>query len=143
MTDEKSPPREIPPATGVLAAVEGAAPRATAQYEVSVYTGDVPGAGTDGAVWVWFDGTLGRSGWIYLDNRADNFERNQRDRFEFELEDVGQTYACWVYFIPSGIGSDWFLSDIGVFKIAPDTWGITFNYMDWITNRGMYALDRG
>jgi hypothetical protein len=128
-------PTEAPPSTGFKPAAphEGAVKASSVNYQVAVYTGDVPGAGTDGDVWVWFDGTLGRSGWRYLDNADDNFERNRTDYFYLTLPDVGTITAAWIYFRPSGLYADWFLSTVTIN-------GKTFSYYNWISNEGTYKL---
>jgi PLAT/LH2 domain len=139
-TDQQAPARPMDPQVqpltrGYPEMHENGASLAPTNYLVSVYTGDVPGAGTDGDVWVWFDGTAGRSGppWRYIDNGNDNFERNVTDYFTLTLPNIGTPIACWVYFRPSGSAPDWYLSTITVNDKV-------FSYYTWITQEGMYRL---
>src|SRR5215218_4673314 len=79
-------------------------------YQIAVFTGDINDAGTDGDVWIWLDGTQGRSQWRYLDNAEDNFERNKTDYFYLTLPDLGRLTAAWIYFRPQGNKAGWFLN---------------------------------
>ena len=51
-------------------------------YEVTVYTGDVRGAGTNANVFVVMYGENGKSDRFDLRNKSDNFERAQVDKFK-------------------------------------------------------------
>ena len=128
-------PTEEPPTSGFRAAEElQASARAATQYQVAVHTGNVPYAGTDGDVWLWFDGTRGRSGWLYLDNHEDNFETNKTDYFYFTLADFGPLVAAWVYFRPLGSNAAWFLNTVTVN-------GRTFSCYQWLNRTGMVSLN--
>jgi hypothetical protein len=143
-TEKPSPPEEEPLTSGFRTeGMEGAAAAAaeaavTYQFTVytsfAVYTSNIPYAGTDGDVWVWVDGTGGRSGWLYLDNFEDNFETNKTDYFYFSLPDLGYLSAAWVYFRPLGFNSAWHLATVSVN-------GRTFTYNQWIVAEGMYRLN--
>ncbi len=111
-------------ADSTLAAAE------TVVYQVAVYTGDIPGASTDGDVWIWVDGTLGRSGWRFLDNAVDNFERGSTDYFYLNLPNLGVLSAAWIYFRP---GTAWFLNTVVVN-------GTTFSYYNWLETEGFVRL---
>ena len=131
---EPPAPTEEPRTTGHREAVgAGAATKAATVYQIAVYTGDVPNAGTDADVWLWVDGTMGRSGWRYLDNADDNFERGKTDYFYLNLPDLGFLTAAWVYFRRSGSAPGWFLNTVVVN-------GKTFSYYNWIETNGMYRL---
>lgn len=106
---------------------------ATVVYQVAVYTGDIPYAGTDGDVWLWVDGTAGRSGWRFLDTAKDNFERGSTDYFYLNLPDLGALSAAWIYFRPQGGNAAWFLNTVVVN-------GKTFSYYNWLNNEGMVRL---
>jgi len=109
--------------------------KSVATYQVAIYTGTPPGAGTDGNVWVWFDGVAGRSGWLYCDNSADNFENGHTDYFYFNLPNLGALTAAWVYFDPLGGGSSaWFLANVVIN-------GTYFTCNKWLTTKGMTRLD--
>src|ERR671926_513959 len=113
---EQPGPTKEPRTTGHRGQVTTDAAQAAAAtvYQVAVFTGDIPGAGTDGDVWLWVDGTAGRSGWRFLDNAADNFERGQTDYFYLDLPDLGALTAAWIYFRPSGSTPEWFLNTVVV-----------------------------
>lgn len=138
---EPAPPTEEPLTSGhqgsvatlELSSSGAAATESAVVYQVAVYTGDVPFAGTDGDVWIWFDGTLGRSGWRYLDNADDNFERNKTDYFYLNLPNLGTLTAAWIYFRPLGANSGWFLSTVVIN-------GKTFSYYNWLERTGMVRL---
>jgi hypothetical protein len=44
-------------------------------YEITVFTGDKPGAGTDAKVFIQMYGLNGKTEEIFLRNKSDNFER--------------------------------------------------------------------
>jgi hypothetical protein len=44
------------------------------QYKITVYTGNVRGAGTDANVFIQIYGNLGDTGAVTLDNKENNFE---------------------------------------------------------------------
>jgi hypothetical protein len=130
---QKVAPEVTPFTSGFEAGAQSAdaAALGAVQYQMAVRTGDVPGAGTDGDVWLWVDGSSGqRTGWLYLDNGEDNFERNKTDYFYFELADLGTSVAAWIYFRPLGGSSEWFLSTVSVN-------GHVFTFHQWLVNEGM------
>lgn len=51
-------------------------------HEVTVYTGDVRGAGTNANVFLVMYGENGKSDQFDLRNKSDNFERGQADKFK-------------------------------------------------------------
>jgi hypothetical protein len=131
-SEQPDPPEKVPLTTGFrsLDAVNDAA----IAYQVTVYTGDVPDAGTDADVWLWVDGTAGRSGWLFLDNDEDNFEQHKTDYFHFLMRDLGILTSAWVYFKPIGEKAGWFLSTVSVN-------GKPFSYYNWIENEGIVRLN--
>jgi len=131
-TDRPATPEAVPFTSGFKAATT--TEEAAVQYQVVVYTGNVPYAGTDGDIWLWVDGTWGRSGWLYLDNPEDNFEQNKTDYFYFTLADLGAVTSAWIYFRPVGFNSAWFLSTVTVN-------GRTFSYYNWLVSEGMVTLN--
>jgi hypothetical protein len=131
-TQQPPAPEAVPFTSGFQAAAD--VEEAAVQYQVVVYTGNVPYAGTDGDVWLWVDGTRGRSGWLYVDNAEDNFEQNKTDYFYFTLADLGALTSAWIYFRPLGSNSAWFLSTVTVN-------GRTFSYYQWLVSKGMVTLN--
>lgn len=64
----------------------------TTTYNLSVYTSDVKGAGTDAHVFVKLYGANGDSGDVPLlksSTNRDKFERNRVDKFEVPAVDLG------------------------------------------------------
>lgn len=51
-------------------------------YEITVWTGDVRGAGTDANVFIQMYGESGKSEEYKLRNKTDNFEQGQMDKFK-------------------------------------------------------------
>jgi hypothetical protein len=51
-------------------------------YEVTIWTSDRRGAGTDANVFVQMYGTDGKTDEIVLNNRSDNFERGMKEKFK-------------------------------------------------------------
>jgi hypothetical protein len=125
-TKQPTPPLDEPLRSGFRPSVEPQeAVAATTVYQVAVYTGDVPNAGTDSVVWLWVDGTRGSSErWLYLDNANNNFERNRTDYFYFNLPDLGTLTAAWINFANSGLSTAWYLSTVTIN-------GRTFSYYNW------------
>ena len=107
------------------------------QYQIAVHTGTVPGAGTDGDVWLWLRGTYGDSGWLYLDNSDDNFENNDTDYFNYTLADLGTITDAFVYFRPGGFGPDWYLDTVSVSGAGAT---VTFPANRWFSSEGMTHL---
>jgi hypothetical protein len=109
-------------------------------YQVAVHTADVPGAGTDQAVYLWVTGTLSSTGRLYLNNGQDNFERGHTDYFYFTLPDIGTPTSAMVsvFGAPGSLdpwtGSNWLLDTVTIN-------GTTFSHPDgWITEPGNYPL---
>jgi len=60
------------------------------KYDVVVYTGDVFGSGTNANVSITIFGSNGDSGKRPLEQKfRDLFERNQVDKFQMEILDLG------------------------------------------------------
>lgn len=107
-------------------------PNAT-NYVIAVQTGNFAGAGTDGYVSVWFDGTNGRSGWLDLEGPGNLFESGSTDYFNYTLADLGTPVRCWVWFSPAGLGPDWYLNTVTIN-------GKTFAHYGWLTRTGTVQL---
>nr|XP_032809632.1 lipoxygenase homology domain-containing protein 1-like [Petromyzon marinus] len=83
-------------------------------YEVTVRTGDVRGAGTDAAVFVQLYGERGKTEQKTLASRSDSFEKGATDVFKLEAEDVGRLAKLRVGHDDKGISSAWFLDSVTV-----------------------------
>ena len=61
----------------------------TAEYELTLHTSDVRGAGTDADVWLTLSGDNGSADEIKLYTGPQNFARAAADKFSFKAKDVG------------------------------------------------------
>lgn len=91
--------------------------KAKIPYEVVVCTSDVRGAGTDANVFMDVYGK-DESGVDQSDHvefttaTKSSFERNQEDRFNFDLEDVGKPYKIRIGHDGKGFGAGWHLDKV-------------------------------
>lgn len=84
-----------------------------------VHTTDKRGAGTDANVYLVAygktkDGEYRKSDEVPLDNRGDNFESGQVDRFKVEMAEVGKLYKIRVGHDNSGSFAGWHLDKVSV-----------------------------
>lgn len=64
-------------------------------YEVTVKTGDVRGASTDGQLEIQIGGSAGSSDWITLYNDNSNYSRGGTDKFSIQAAPIGDNrWAC-------------------------------------------------
>ena len=54
-------------------------------YEVTVWTGDVRGGGTDSNVFLQMYGEYGKTEQTFIRNKTDNFEQGQQDKFKVDV----------------------------------------------------------
>lgn len=50
-------------------------------WSLWIWTSDLPGAGTDASIMLQIYGEMGKSDEMKLDNKTDNFEQGQLDKF--------------------------------------------------------------
>ncbi|KAL5006870.1 hypothetical protein ScPMuIL_015676 [Solemya velum] len=81
-------------------------------YEVTVWTGEKSGAGTDANVFMQIYGEKGKTEEKTLGNKTDNFEQGQIDKFKVEAIDVGRIRKLRVGHDGKGMMSGWFLEKI-------------------------------
>ena len=80
---------------------------------MTVWTGDVSGAGTDANVFLQMYGEQGhKSEELQLRNRTDNFERSQVDKFKVEAADIGPLVKVRVGHDGTGMWAGWFLDKL-------------------------------
>ncbi|KAJ9531527.1 hypothetical protein QJQ45_015008 [Haematococcus lacustris] len=121
-----------------------APPSSTVQYEVSVKTSDVRGAGTDGCVYIIFVGDLGASNMVQLtpdmaglsDGGGAMFARGAEDKLVVPAVDVGDLSHVVLRLEPApeqgSLHSGWHLDSVEV--VHPVTgMASAFNLCDWIT----------
>ncbi|CAF3703956.1 unnamed protein product, partial [Rotaria sordida] len=78
-------------------------------YEVTVFTGDKSGAGTDADVFIQMYGLNGKTEEIILKNKSDSFERKSVDKFKIEAPDIGQIQKIRIGHNSEKFGSAWYL----------------------------------
>eukprot|EP00753_Platysulcus_tardus_P015866 PLAT5320.1.p1 GENE.PLAT5320.1~~PLAT5320.1.p1 ORF type:complete len:725 (-),score=393.27 PLAT5320.1:96-2198(-) len=103
-------------------------------YNISVYTSDVKGAGTNGDVSLVLHSEDGKTTKALRLRHLlrDNFERGKVDMFQVEAESIGALAAVEVTLGPGmAWGPDWHLDKITVGDSVSE-W--TFPYYRWITN---------
>ncbi|KAF7667477.1 hypothetical protein LDENG_00061370 [Lucifuga dentata] len=83
-------------------------------YEVTVVTGDVTFAGTNARVFIQIYGEKGKTEFIILKSRSNNYERNITEIFKIEARDVGKILKIRIGHDGSGIGAGWFLESVDV-----------------------------
>ncbi|CAF0982480.1 unnamed protein product [Didymodactylos carnosus] len=81
-------------------------------YEITVFTGDKPNAGTDASVFIQIYGVNGKTEELKLGNKSDTFERKKVDKFKLEATDVGQIVKIRIGHDSKGLGSGWFLEKV-------------------------------
>eukprot|EP00047_Mylnosiga_fluctuans_P014195 m.36272 g.36272 ORF g.36272 m.36272 type:complete len:2392 (+) comp5381_c0_seq2:48-7223(+) len=104
-------------------------------YELSVYTSDVSGAGTDANVYVKLFGDNGDTGDRELHTSSthkNKFERNQTDVFTLEALDLGALKKLVVWHDNKGLGAAWHLGHISVKNTASGV-VTTFPCKQWLS----------
>uniref|UniRef100_A0A8C3Y5S1 Lipoxygenase homology domains 1 n=1 Tax=Catharus ustulatus TaxID=91951 RepID=A0A8C3Y5S1_CATUS len=86
-------------------------------YKISVFTGDIYGAGTDANVFLNIYGDLGDMGERKLSKSETNFnkfERGQEDTFTIQAVDLGILYKIKIRHDNSMLSPDWFLEKVEI-----------------------------
>ncbi|KFQ09587.1 Lipoxygenase homology domain-containing protein 1, partial [Leptosomus discolor] len=86
-------------------------------YKISVFTGDIYGAGTDANVFLNIYGDLGDTGERKLSKSEMNFnkfERGQEDTFTLQAVDLGILYKIKIRHDNSMFSPDWFLEKVEI-----------------------------
>nr|XP_014352354.1 PREDICTED: lipoxygenase homology domain-containing protein 1 [Latimeria chalumnae] len=92
---------------------------APVKYEIIVITGDEKGAGTDANVFITMYGTSGNSGQWPLKQKFRNlFERDQTDRFNLEMLDLGELNKVRIGHDNTGISAGWLLDRVEITNSA-------------------------
>ena len=84
-------------------------------WNVTVYTSDIRGAGTDANVSFVLYGNKGKTEVIPLANETNNFERGNADQFKVDIKDVGVPYKIRIGHDNSKLYSDWHLEKVKYF----------------------------
>ena len=113
----------------------------TSEYKISVYTGDVRGAGTDANISCQLFGEEGNTGNIHLDGKiaadgkgrfSNRFERRSVDEFLFgPCPSLGRVNRMKIRHDDSGVSSGWYLEKVIVEDMQTNT-VVTFNAQRWL-----------
>ncbi|TKC40963.1 hypothetical protein EI555_011224, partial [Monodon monoceros] len=88
-------------------------------YSVQIFTGNVPGAGTDAKVYITIYGDLGDTGERYLgksENRTNKFERGTADTFIIEAADLGVIYKIKLRHDNTKLCADWYVEKVEIWN---------------------------
>ncbi|KAK2899220.1 hypothetical protein Q8A67_010638 [Cirrhinus molitorella] len=85
-------------------------------WSLWIWTSDLPGAGTDAAVLLQIYGEKGKSDEMRLDNKTDNFEQGQLDKFMVELPDLGKLTKLRIWHERRNPFAGWHLSRMSIMK---------------------------
>ncbi|XP_078580092.1 lipoxygenase homology domain-containing protein 1-like isoform X2 [Branchiostoma floridae x Branchiostoma japonicum] len=86
-------------------------------WNLTVWTTDQRGAGTDANVYFVLYGDKGKSDDISIGNKTDNFEAGQEDNFKVEIEDVGKPYKMRIGHDDSGSFAGWHLDKVEMERV--------------------------
>ncbi|XP_060092590.1 lipoxygenase homology domain-containing protein 1 [Heteronotia binoei] len=101
-------------------------------YEVTVVTGDLPGAGTDASIYIMLFGCNGCTEEMQLEKDGDRFEVGQTDIFIMEIPDIAPLRKMRIRTDGEGYRPDWFLEQI-VMKNLTTHEVTTFTYNEWLS----------
>ncbi|XP_052597455.1 lipoxygenase homology domain-containing protein 1 isoform X3 [Peromyscus californicus insignis] len=103
-------------------------------YEMTVWTGDVVGGGTDSNIFMTLYGINGSTEEVQLDKKKARFEREQNDTFIMEILDIAPFTKMRIRIDGMGSRPEWFLERILLKNM--DTGDLTmFYYGDWLSQR--------
>uniref|UniRef100_A0A665TCQ2 Lipoxygenase homology domains 1b n=1 Tax=Echeneis naucrates TaxID=173247 RepID=A0A665TCQ2_ECHNA len=85
-------------------------------WSLWIWTSDLPNAGTDADISFQVYGDKGKSDEISLDNKTDNFEQGQVDRFMVELPDLGNLIKLRIWHEKRSPFAGWHLSKATLMK---------------------------
>uniref|UniRef100_A0AAV2MQR6 PLAT domain-containing protein n=1 Tax=Knipowitschia caucasica TaxID=637954 RepID=A0AAV2MQR6_KNICA len=85
-------------------------------WSLWIWTSDIPSAGTDADISFQIYGEKGKSDEIRLDNKTDNFEQGQTDRFMVELPDFGKMTKLRIWHEKRNPFAGWHLSKATIMK---------------------------
>ncbi|CAL8249227.1 unnamed protein product [Merluccius merluccius] len=100
-------------------------------WSLWIWTSDLPNAGTDADISFQIYGTQGKSDEIRLDNKTDNFEQGQVDKFMVELPDIGTMTKFRIWHEKRNPFAGWHLSKASIMKtLTKDKY--TFPCQRWL-----------
>ncbi|XP_042531150.1 lipoxygenase homology domain-containing protein 1 isoform X3 [Dipodomys spectabilis] len=103
-------------------------------YEMTVWTGDVVGGGTDSNIFMTLYGINGSTEEVQLDKKKARFEREQNDTFIMEILDIAPFTKMRIRIDGLGSRPEWFLEKVLLKNM--NTGDLTmFYYRDWLSQR--------
>ncbi|XP_041435163.1 lipoxygenase homology domain-containing protein 1-like [Xenopus laevis] len=81
-------------------------------WSLWIWTSDMKGAGTDANIFLQVYGEKGKSDEMKLDNKSNNFEAGQVDKFMIELPDLGALYKIRIWHEKRAAFSGWHLTKL-------------------------------
>ncbi|MBN3300355.1 LOXH1 protein, partial [Amia calva] len=90
-------------------------------YEITVLTGDVRAAGTNANVFIQVYGESGKTEFIPLKSRSNNFERATTEIFKIEAAEVGKIFKIRIGHDGKGIGDGWYLESVVIKRLTMAT----------------------
>ncbi|KAI7798290.1 putative lipoxygenase homology domain-containing protein 1-like [Triplophysa rosa] len=85
-------------------------------WSLWIWTSDLAGSGTDASILLQIYGEKGKSDEMRLDNKTDNFEQGQLDKFIIELPDIGKLTKLRIWHEKRNPFAGWHLSRISLMK---------------------------
>ncbi|KAM4578886.1 lipoxygenase homology domain-containing protein 1 [Fundulus diaphanus] len=85
-------------------------------WSLWIWTSDMPSAGTDADISFQVYGEKGKSDEVRLDNKSDNFEQGQLDKFMVELPDLGKLTKLRIWHEKRNPFAGWHLSKVTLMK---------------------------
>ncbi|KAG1672531.1 hypothetical protein FOA52_002840, partial [Chlamydomonas sp. UWO 241] len=113
------------------------------QYDVTVYTSDIRGAGTDADIFLEMWGDKDHTSGIRLDTSANDFERGSKDTFKPKAIDVGELQHIIVRKAETmTLGGDWHLQEVEIWHPATQK-RYCFLHNDWLKGKCEVKLEVG
>uniref|UniRef100_A0A8B9L5M6 Lipoxygenase homology domains 1b n=1 Tax=Astyanax mexicanus TaxID=7994 RepID=A0A8B9L5M6_ASTMX len=85
-------------------------------WSLWLWTSDLPGAGTDASILFQIYGDKGKSDEMKLNNKTDNFEQGQLDKFMIELPDLGKLRKLRIWHEKRNPFAGWHLGRVTLMK---------------------------
>ncbi|XP_075070522.1 oxygen-regulated protein 1 [Mixophyes fleayi] len=88
------------------------------KWKVSVFTSEMPSAGTTSQVYILFYGHIRVSAPVYLySNEEDVFQSGHEDTFHVNTGDIGEVYKIRIGHTNSGESPDWHCEEVQLFNV--------------------------
>uniref|UniRef100_A0A8D0DE08 Lipoxygenase homology PLAT domains 1 n=1 Tax=Sander lucioperca TaxID=283035 RepID=A0A8D0DE08_SANLU len=101
-------------------------------YSATVVTGDTQSAGTDTNIFLTVYGANGSTEEMLLPKNEHRFERDQKDTFSLEIDDIAPLKKIRVWIDGSGSRPDWFLDRILMQNLSTEEIYL-FTYENWLS----------